>query len=339
MRLLEIVRGKETSLAVIATCMQLAKRLNKVGVLAGNCRGFIGNRMIHEYGREAVFLAEEGAAPEQIDGALYEWGMAMGPLAMGDLAGLDVGWRIRKEFKHLEDPTARHAMVSDALCEIGRYGQKTGAGWYRYDANRKPSPDPVVTELIGKLTSIAGIERREISNSEIIERTIYALVNEGAKILEDGIALRAVDIDIVYLMGYGFPAHRGGPMKYADTVGLKTVLGKIEEFHAKHGKLWTPSKLLRELAEQGKTFAAWDKVRPRLVALRLRGESHLRRVDARQEQVEIEDVTRLRLWSSSERVDLLNDGARCAVVRREHRREAVRREHLRFDRFERDVVG
>jgi 3-hydroxyacyl-CoA dehydrogenase len=258
MKLLEIVRGKATSREVIATSMALAKKLNKIGVLAGNCRGFIGNRMIHCYGREAQFLVEEGATVEQVDTALYDFGMAMGPLAMGDLAGLDVGWRIRKEFKHLEKPGVRVPLVADQLCEMGRYGQKTGAGWYQYDENRKPSGDAVVTALIDKLARGAGIERRAISNDEIIERTIYALVNEGARILEEGIALRSVDIDVVYLNGYGFPAWRGGPMFYADTVGLKNVLAKIEEFEKKHGELWAPAPLLKKLAGDGKTFASFD---------------------------------------------------------------------------------
>ena len=260
MRLLEIVRGKATSKEVIATSMTLAKKLNKVGVLAGNCRGFIGNRMIHCYGREAQFLVEEGAAPEQVDGALYDFGLAMGPLAMGDLAGLDVGWRIRKEFKHLEKPGVRISHMADKLCEIGRYGQKTSKGWYKYDADRKPSPDPEVTALIEATALDYGIVRRPISNEEIIERTIYALVNEGARILEEGIALRAVDIDIVYLNGYGFPAWRGGPMFYADTIGLKNVLAKVEEFEKRHGSdLWAPAPLLKKLAESGKTFESFDK--------------------------------------------------------------------------------
>ncbi len=260
MKLLEIVRGKATSKEVIATSMALAKKLNKVGVLAGNCRGFIGNRMIHCYGREAQFLVEEGAAVEAVDGALYDFGLAMGPLAMGDLAGLDVGWRIRKEFKHLEKPGVRRPLIADLLCEMGRYGQKTGKGWYRYDANRKPSPDPEVTALIEKTAREAGIERRHLTHDEIIERTIYALVNEGARILEEGIALRAVDIDIVYLNGYGFPAWRGGPMFYADTVGLPHVLAKIQEFEKRHGAdLWAPAPLLKRLAEAGKTFESWDK--------------------------------------------------------------------------------
>ncbi len=259
MRLLEIVKGAKTSKSVIATSMQLAKKLNKVGVLAGNCRGFIGNRMVEPYGREAVFLAEEGAPPEQIDGALYEWGMAMGPLAMGDLAGLDVGWRIRKEYAHLRDPKLRYAKISDMLCELGRYGQKTGAGWYKYDENRRPMPDPLVAELIEKAAAESGVTRRTITNEEIIERTIYALANEGARILEEGFALRAVDIDIVYLMGYGFPAWRGGPMFYADTVGLKKVYDRICEFEKQHGEFWTPAPLLEQLAETGSSFKEWDK--------------------------------------------------------------------------------
>ncbi|HTB11863.1 MAG TPA: 3-hydroxyacyl-CoA dehydrogenase NAD-binding domain-containing protein [Bryobacteraceae bacterium] len=261
MRLLEIVRGRETSKEVIATSMGLAKKLNKVGVLAGNCRGFIGNRMIHCYGREAQFLVEEGATVEQVDTALYDFGMAMGPLAMGDLAGLDVGWRIRKEFKHLEKPGVRVPLVADQLCEMGRYGQKTGAGWYQYDENRKPAGDPLVTALIDRLAREAGIERRAVSNDEIIERTIYALVNEGARILEEGIALRSVDIDIVYLNGYGFPAWRGGPMFYADTVGIPKVLARIEEFEKSHGELWAPAPLLKKLAAEGKTFGDFDKAK------------------------------------------------------------------------------
>ncbi len=259
MRLLEIVRGAATSKEVVATSMALAKRLKKVGVLVGNCRGFVGNRMLAPYGREAQFLVEEGARPEAVDAALYKFGMAMGPMAMGDLAGLDVGWRIRKEYKHLEDPNVRHPLIADRLCEMGRYGQKTGAGWYRYDENRRASPDPEVEKLIEQTVAEAGIQRREISDEEIIERTMYALVNEGAKILEEGFALRAVDIDIIYIYGYGYPAWRGGPMWYADTVGLEKVYNRILEFHAEHGSLWTPAPLLEQLVRQGKTFADFDK--------------------------------------------------------------------------------
>ncbi len=254
MRLLEIVRGKATSNEVIATSMALSKKLKKVGVLVGNCRGFVGNRMIAPYGREAQFLVEEGAAPQDVDGALYKFGMAMGPLAMGDLAGLDVGYRIRKEYKHLEEPGVRQPQIADKLVEMGRYGQKTLAGWYRYDENRRPQPDPEVETVIEETSKESGIDRRKISPQEIVDRTIYALVNEGAKILEEGYALRAVDIDIIYVNGYGFPAWRGGPMWYADTVGLPKVLARIEEFQQKFGDLWKPAPLLVELAQAGKRF-------------------------------------------------------------------------------------
>ena len=259
MRLLEIVRGKKTSKEVIATCMQLSKKLEKVGVLVGNCRGFAGNRMFHPYIREATFLVEEGAGVEAVDGALYNFGMAMGPLATGDLAGLDVGWRIRKEYRHLEKPGLRQAFAADRLCELGRYGQKTGAGWYKYDENRRPTPDPEVAEMVRKWSAEAGIPQRQISPEEIVDRCIYALVNEGARILEEGIALRAVDLDIIYLNGYAFPAYRGGPMWYADTVGLKKVYDRVAEFHQQHGELWQPAPLLKQFAEQGKLFADFNR--------------------------------------------------------------------------------
>jgi len=259
MRLLEMVRGKATSDVVIATSMALSKRLKKVGALVGNCRGFVGNRMLAPYGREAQFLVEEGALPQDVDGALYAFGLAMGPLAMGDLAGLDVGWRIRKEYKHLETPGIRQPLLADRLCEMGRYGQKTGAGWYSYDENRNRIPDPVVEKLIEEAAKEAGIERRKITPEEIIERTQYALINEGARILEEGIALRAVDIDIIYLNGYGYPAWRGGPMWYANTVGLQKVYDRVCEFQEQHGELWEPAPLLKQLAEAGKSFADFDK--------------------------------------------------------------------------------
>jgi 3-hydroxyacyl-CoA dehydrogenase len=258
MRLLEIVRGRATAKEVIATCMQLSKKLGKVGVLVGNCMGFVGNRMFGPYRREAQFLVEEGAGIEAVDNALYEFGMAMGPLATGDLAGLDVGWRIRKENPQLQQPGLRRAFIEDRLCELGRFGQKTGAGWYKYDENRKPSPDPEVASLIRQWTSEAGIAQRQISADEIVERCLCTLVNEGARILEEGIALRSVDIDIIYLNGYGFPAYRGGPMWYADTVGLKTVYGRIREFEQRLGNWWEPAPLLQRLAEQGKTFAEFS---------------------------------------------------------------------------------
>jgi 3-hydroxyacyl-CoA dehydrogenase len=255
MRLLEIVRGKATGKDVIATCMQLSRKLGKIGVLVGNCMGFVGNRMFGPYRREAQFLVEEGASVEAVDNALYEFGMAMGPLATGDLAGLDVGWRIRKEYRHLQKPGLRQPFTEDRLCELGRFGQKTGAGWYKYDENRKASADPEVAALIRKWTSEAGIPQRQISSEEIVDRCLYALVNEGARILEEGYALRAVDIDIIYLHGYGFPAYRGGPMWYADTVGLKKVYERIREFQQRHGGWWEPAPLLKRLAEQGESFA------------------------------------------------------------------------------------
>ena len=259
MRLLEIVRGKSSSKEVVATCMQLSKTLGKVGVLVGNCRGFVGNRMFGPYRREAQFVVEEGAGIEAVDQALSDFGMAMGPLATGDLAGLDVGWRIRKEYRHLEAPGIRQPFVEDRLCELGRYGQKTGAGWYKYDDQRRASLDPAVSELIRKWVDEASIAQRQISAAEITDRCLYALVNEGARILEEGIALRASDIDIIYINGYGFPAHRGGPMWYADTVGLKQVYDRISEFHRQHGEIWQPAPLLKQLAEQGKTFAEFRR--------------------------------------------------------------------------------
>jgi 3-hydroxyacyl-CoA dehydrogenase len=259
MRLLEIVRGKASSKEVVATCMQLSKTLGKVGVLVGNCRGFVGNRMFGPYRREAQFLVEEGASVEAVDQALSDFGMAMGPLATGDLAGLDVGWRIRKEYRHLEVPGIRQPFVEDRLCELGRYGQKTGAGWYMYDDQRRGAPDPAVGQLIRKWVEEAGIAQRQISAAEITDRCLYALVNEGARILEEGFALRASDIDIIYINGYGFPAHRGGPMWYADAVGLKRVYDRICEFHRLHGEIWQPAPLLKQLAEQGKTLAEFGR--------------------------------------------------------------------------------
>jgi 3-hydroxyacyl-CoA dehydrogenase len=259
MRLLEIVRGKATSKEVIATCMQLSKTLGKVGVLVGNCRGFVGNRMFGPYRREAQFLVEEGASIEAVDRALLDFGMAMGPLATGDLAGLDVGWRIRKEYRHLEQPGIRQPFLEDRLCELGRHGQKTGAGWYKYDAQRTAELDPAVDELVAKWVAEAGVAQRQIAAEEIADRCLYALVNEGARILEEGFALRASDIDIIYLNGYGFPAHRGGPMWYADAVGLENVYERIATFHRDHGEIWKPALLLKQLAEQGKTFAEFGK--------------------------------------------------------------------------------
>lgn len=249
MRLLEVVRGAKTSPRVIATAMALAKPLKKVAVLAGNCFGFIGNRMFGPYRREAQFLVEEGADAAAVDRALYEFGMAMGPLATGDLAGLDVGWRIRQEMPHLF-AEGRQARIEDALCERGWFGQKTGRGWYRYDEKRRPQADPEVAAVIETVRAQVGLPQRSISAEETVDRCVYALVNEGARILEEGIALRAVDIDITYVMGYGFPAWRGGPMFYADTVGLDKVLQRVREFG------WEPAPLLVKLAEEGKRFTS-----------------------------------------------------------------------------------
>jgi 3-hydroxyacyl-CoA dehydrogenase len=260
MRLLEIVRGKATGDEAIVTCMALARKLKKVGVLAGNCRGFIGNRMLGPYLREAQFLVEEGATVADVNQALYDFGMAMGPLAISDLAGLDVGWRIRREFRHLEPLGVRQPLVADLLCEMGRYGQKTGRGWSRYDENRAASPDPETEALIEQTARQAGIERRAIPAAEIVDRCILALINEGARLLEEGIALRASDIDVVYLNGYGFPSWRGGPMFYADTVGLDRVLARLEEFGQRHGpELWTPAPLLKRLAAAGETFSSFRR--------------------------------------------------------------------------------
>ena len=260
MRLLEIVRGKaSSSKEVIATCMQLSKKLGKVGVLVGNCRGFVGNRMFGPYRREAQFLVEEGASIEAVDQALYDFGMAMGPLATGDLAGLDVGWRIRKEYRHLEKPGVRQPFAEDRLCEMGRYGQKTGAGWYKYDENRRAIPDPEVGELIRKWAAKPASRSAKFHPKRSSIAASMPWCNEGARILEEGIALRAVDIDIIYLNGYGFPAYRGGPMWYADTVGLDKVYRRISEFHQQHGELWQPALLLKRLAEEGKGFAEFNK--------------------------------------------------------------------------------
>ncbi|MFO0807177.1 MAG: 3-hydroxyacyl-CoA dehydrogenase NAD-binding domain-containing protein [Gemmataceae bacterium] len=262
MKLLEIVRGKQSSPAVIATSMELAKRLGKVGVLVGNCRAFVGNRMFLPYVREAQFLVEEGAKIEEVDATLAAFGWAMGPLAVLDLAGLDIGWRIRNEYRHLEPPGRKAFRVEDRLCELGHFGQKTGIGWYRYEpGSRTPNPNPDAARFAQDAAAEANIVRRSLSAEEIVERTVYSLINEGAKILDEGIALRASDIDIVYVYGYGFPPHRGGPMWYADTIGLKRVYDRVCQFEQQHGDLWAPAPLLKRLAATGKTFAALDAER------------------------------------------------------------------------------
>lgn len=258
MKLLEIVRGKQTSPAVIATSLALAKSLGKVGVLVGNGWGFVGNRLFFPYLREAHFLVEEGAAVEAVDAALTDFGMAMGPFAVDDLAGIDVGWRVKQEYPQLNPPGQRAPLVADKLYALGRYGQKTGAGWYRYDG-RSPAPDAVIARLIEETARGAGIQRRSVSVEEMVERPIYALINEGAKVLEEGLALRASDIDVIYVYGYGFPPHRGGPMWYADTVGLPKVLERVRQFEHEHGPIWKPAGLLERLVAEGRTFGEFDR--------------------------------------------------------------------------------
>ncbi|MBX3619670.1 MAG: enoyl-CoA hydratase/isomerase family protein [Rhizobacter sp.] len=256
MRLLEIVRGAKTAHDVLATSMSLAKKIKKVAVVSGVCDGFIGNRMLARYGAAAQGLINAGALPQQIDGALQKFGMAMGPFRMGDLAGLDIGWATRKR-KAAEAGVELKPIVADKLCEAGRFGQKTGAGWYRYEAGKRdPIPDPLTEQLINEYRASHGITARKISDEEVVERCIYALVNEGARILEEGIAARASDIDLVYLNGYGFPAHRGGPMLHADIVGLPNVVRALRRFAAEPGAdaSWQPAPLLVKLAEEGKTF-------------------------------------------------------------------------------------
>jgi 3-hydroxyacyl-CoA dehydrogenase len=252
MRLLEIVRGKATAPEVIAAAMALAKQLKKVGVVAGNCFGFIGNRMFFPYMYEAQFLVEEGATPQQVDRALTDFGMAMGIFAVDDLAGIDVAWRVKQEMGDLGIANGRRPLVQDRLYEMGRYGQKTGKGWYVYGEDRKPAVDPEVEALIERTAREAGIARRAIGDEEIVERTIYALINEGARLLEEGIALRASDIDVVYLNGYGFPSWRGGPMLYADTVGPRRVVERLGD---------SAAPLLQRLAAEGRTFRDLDKQR------------------------------------------------------------------------------
>ena len=257
MRLLEVVRGAKTGKDVLATIMKLAKTIKKTAVVSGVCDGFIGNRMVEHYSRQAMSLVEAGALPWQVDKALEKWGMAMGPFRMSDLAGNDIGWAIRKR-RAQESPDIVYSGIADRICEMGRFGQKTGSGWYRYEAGKRDAiPDPAVEELIVTFRKEKGISPRKIGDAEIVERCIYALVNEGARILEEGIAQRASDIDMVYLTGYGFPLHRGGPMFYADTVGLFGVVHSMKHFAAadpRDAKFWEPAPLLARLAREGKTF-------------------------------------------------------------------------------------
>jgi 3-hydroxyacyl-CoA dehydrogenase len=245
MRLLEVVRGDKTSKPVIATAMQVARKIGKIGVLVGVCHGFVGNRMLAQRQREANKLILEGAMPWDVDRALYDFGFPMGPFAMSDLAGLDIGW---------SRETSKGETVREILCEMDRRGQKTGAGFYDYDENRTPRPSPVVEEIILKLAARKGVQRRRISDEEIIERCIYPMINEGAKILEEGKAIRASDIDIIWINGYGWPVYRGGPMFYADTIGLGTVLARLKELEGKLGAEFKPAALLARLAAEGRRF-------------------------------------------------------------------------------------
>jgi 3-hydroxyacyl-CoA dehydrogenase len=248
MRLLEEVRGEKTSKTVIATSMNLGKRIAKVPVLVGVCHGFVGNRMLHQRAREAEALMYEGAMPQQVDKVLFDFGFPMGPFAMSDLAGLDVGWRIRK-MRGTTSP------VADRLCEMDRFGQKTSAGYYKYEAgSRAAIPDPIVEEIILEESKKMGIERRQISDEEILDRCLLPMINEGAKILEEGKAIRASDVDVIWVYGYGWPVYQGGPMFYADLMGLDRVLARLKEFQAQHGDVWKPADLIVKLAAEGKGF-------------------------------------------------------------------------------------
>ena len=257
MKLLEVVRGAKSADDVLLTVMRLAKKIGKTAVVSGVCDGFIGNRMLEQYLRQAMFLLEEGASPVQVDQALERFGMAMGPFRVSDLAGNDVGWYIRKR-RYVEKPTVVYSRIADRLCELGRFGQKTGLGWYRYQSgSRDALPDPAVNALIADYRQEHRFTPRRIADDEIVERCIFALVNEGAQLLDERIALRASDIDVVYLSGYGFPRYRGGPMFHADTVGLYNVVRTLRRFAANpHGDpgFWRPAPLLAKLAAESKTF-------------------------------------------------------------------------------------
>ena len=263
MRLLEIVRGAKTADDVLATAIAMAKNIKKVGVVSGVCFGFIGNRMMESYGREANMLLLEGATPQQVDGALYNFGMAMGILSVYDMAGTDIGYKVHKAQPHLFPDDERYYLIIHKLAEMGRLGQKTGKGLYKYEeGSRTPIPDPDMQAMIEAESQRLGITRREIDDEEIIQRCIYPMINEAALILEEGIALRPGDVDIIWTNGYGFPAYRGGPLFYADTVGLDKIYAAICRFRDELGNefgYWTPAPLLRELAESGKKFADWSR--------------------------------------------------------------------------------
>ena len=259
MRLVEIVRGDHTSPEVLATTLTLSKQLGKVGVVVGVCDSFAANRMLYPYSRQAQFLIEEGAFPEQVDKVIYDFGFPMGPFALSDLAGIDVGWRVRQHREPSRPKHLRYSEIADRLYEMGRYGQKTRKGWYNYEeGSRIPMPDPEVVDLVVRTSRELKIDRREISDEEILQRCIYPLINEGARILEEGIVQRASDLDIVWLYGFGFPRYRGGPMFYADSVGLRHVYEVMQGFCEIHEDWLEPAPLLERLAQEDKTFAEWD---------------------------------------------------------------------------------
>jgi 3-hydroxyacyl-CoA dehydrogenase len=257
MKLLEVVRGAKTAKDVMATSMAVAKKIRKTAVVSGVCDGFIGNRMIEQYGRQGGFLLDEGCTPQQVDKAMEKFGMAMGPFRMGDLAGNDIGWAIRKR-RAVERATMKYSKTADLLCEKGRFGQKTGAGWYDYKPGKRDAiPNAEVVKMIEDYRAANGITPRKISDEEIVQRLVFALVNEAAHILEEGIANKASDIDIAYIFGYGFPPYRGGPMLYADEVGLFNVVQAMHRFAQNpldDANFWKPAPLLARLAAEGKTF-------------------------------------------------------------------------------------
>ncbi len=245
MKLLEVVRAAKTGDVVIATSMDLARRIGKIAVLVGVCPGFVGNRMLYPRQIQAQQLLFEGAMPWDVDRVLVEFGFPMGPFQMADLAGLDIGW---------SRETSKGETLRDVLCEMGRWGQKTRAGYYDYDENRKGTPSPIVEKAVREFAARSGAMQREISPTEILERCLYPLINEGARILEEGKAIRASDIDVVWLYGYGWPKHRGGPMYYADSIGLNTIRTKLEEYAGKYGADLEPARLLKKLADEGRGF-------------------------------------------------------------------------------------
>jgi len=261
MRLLEVVRGKDSSAETIATAMGIGRKVGKISVLVGNCFGFVGNRMLHGYTGEGSFLLEEGALPHQVDKVIFDFGLPMGPFAMGDLAGLDVGYRVRKAKRESQPSNQPYSgTIADRIVEMGRHGQKTQGGYYDYkEGDRTPHRNAEVEALIAEVSKERGIERRDIGDDEVLKRSLYPLINIGAQILDEGMALRALDIDIIYINGYGFPAYRGGPMFWADQIGLDKVYADIARYHEELGERWRPAPLLERLAKEGKSFAEFDR--------------------------------------------------------------------------------